>query len=149
AEKAAWMFTAGVSLIFAGNVVDVWLPINKNLWTSSFALFTAGMAFTLFALCYWLIDGRGWRRWGRPFTIYGMNAITVYVLAGVLGDVLEVIRWSGADGKPVSLHVWVFARVFSPLASPMNASLLFAVSFVLLLYLPALVMWRRKWFLRL
>jgi predicted acyltransferase len=149
AEKTAWMFTAGVTLIYAGVVLDVWLPINKNLWTSSFAVFMAGMAFTVFALCYWLIDCCGYKRWGTPFTIYGMNAITVYVISGVLAVTLMMIQWTGADGQPVSLHLWLFRNVFSQIASPINASLLFAIANVLVLYVVAYVMWRKKWFVRL
>lgn len=149
AEKAAWMFSAGVSLIFAGLVMNWWLPINKSIWTSSFAVFMAGIAFTLFALCYWLIDGRGYTRWCKPFAIYGMNAITVYVLSGVLADTLTLIRWTGADGKPVGLNTWLYTDFFARLASPVNASLLFAVSNVLLLYAAAYFMWRKRWFVRL
>ncbi|MEK7751912.1 MAG: heparan-alpha-glucosaminide N-acetyltransferase domain-containing protein [Acidobacteriota bacterium] len=149
AEKATWMFTAGAALIFAGLLMDVWLPINKSLWTSSFAAFMAGMAFTIFGLCYWLIDGRGYGRWAKPFAIFGMNAITVYVMSGLLGDGMALIQWAGAGGKPVSLHAWVFGEVFLKLASPVNASLLFAITHVLVLYLVALLMWRKKWFIRL
>ena len=149
AEKATWMFTAGTALIFAGLLMDPWLPINKNLWTSSFAVFMAGMAFMIFGLCYWLIDGRGYRRWAKPFAIYGMNAITVYVMSGLLGDGMALIQWTGAGGKPVSLHLWVFNEVFLKLANPINASLLFAITHVLVLYLVALLMWRKKWFIRL
>ena len=149
AEKATWMFTAGTALIFAGLLMDAWLPINKNLWTSSFAVFMAGMAFMIFGLCYWLIDGRGYRRWAKPFSIYGMNAITVYVMSGLLARGMTLIQWTGAGGKPVSLHAWVFDEVFLKLANPINASLLFAIAHVLVLYLVALLMWRKKWFIRL
>lgn len=149
AEKATWMFTAGTALIFAGLLMDAWLPINKNLWTSSFAVFTAGMAFMIFGLCYWLIDGRGYRRWAKPLAIYGMNAITVYVMSGLLARGMTLIQWTGAGGKPVSLHAWVFDEVFLKLANPINASLLFAIAHVLVLYLAALLMWRKKWFIRL
>jgi predicted acyltransferase len=149
AEKATWMFTAGTTLIFAGLLMGPWLPINKNLWTSSFAVFTAGMAFMAFGLCYWLIDGRGYRRWAGPFAIYGMNAITVYVMSGLLADGMTLIQWTGAGGKPVSLHARVFNEVFLKLANPINASLLFAVANVLVLYLAALLMWRKRWFVRL
>lgn len=149
AEKAAWMFSVGVSLLFAGLVMNAWLPINKNLWTSSFAVFMAGLAFTLFALSYWLIDGRGYARWGRPFSIYGMNAITVYVCSGMLADTLTVIRWTGADGRPVQLNTWLFTDFFSRFAGPVNASLLFAIANVLLIYAVAYAMWRKRWFIRL
>ena len=75
----------GNLLLFAGVVMDVWLPINKKLWTSSYSVFMAGMAMNCFAVCYWLVDVQGWRKWAKPFAIYGMNAIAVFMLAGLLG----------------------------------------------------------------
>jgi len=61
--------------------MDLAFPINKNLWTSSFSVFMAGISSSAFAFCYWLVDVKGWCRWAQPFAIYGMNAIAVYVLA--------------------------------------------------------------------
>jgi predicted acyltransferase len=143
AEKTAWMFVSGNALLVAGMVMNVWLPINKNLWTSSYSVFMAGMALNVFAFCHWLIDVQGYRRWTRPFAIYGMNAIAVYVLAGALEVALDAIRVG-----PVSLHEWLFQRLFAPFASPPNASLLWALSFVAVLYLMAYGMYRRKWFVK-
>jgi exosortase/archaeosortase family protein len=77
AEKTAWMFVAGNLLLFAGVVLDPWMPINKNLWTVSYALFTAGMAFNVYALAYWVVDTLGFRRWAYPFTVFGMNALAI------------------------------------------------------------------------
>ena len=143
AEKTAWMFVSGNALLVAGIVMNVWLPINKNLWTSSYSVFMAGMALIVFACCYWLVDVQGYRRWTRPFAIYGMNAIAVYVLAGALEVALDAIRVG-----PVSLHEWLFQRLFAPWASPLNASLLWALSFVAVLYVVAWGMYRRRWFVK-
>ncbi len=143
AEKVVWMFFAGNALVFAGLVMDVWLPINKNLWTSSYAVFMAGMALIVFACCYWLIDVKGYRGWSRPFAIYGMNAIAVYVLAGMLETLLDIIQVG-----PVSLHGYLYDHLFAPLASPLNASLLWAVCCVLVLYAVAYGMYRRRWFIK-
>jgi predicted acyltransferase len=128
--------------------MSVWLPINKSLWTSSYAVFMAGMATMCFAVCYWLIDVQGWRKGIKPFAIYGMNAITVFVLAGVLGRVLPAISLATATGQKVALRAFLYDRFFAPLASPLNASLLWALVHVLLLYLVAYVMYRRKWFVK-
>jgi predicted acyltransferase len=143
AETAAWLFTMGAALLAAGAVLDLWFPINKNLWTSSFAVFMAGFSATAFALCYWVADGAGARRWTKPFVVFGMNAIAVYVLSGVLGDVLGLIRVG-----ELSLQRWIFEAAFLPLASPRNASLLYALANVGVLYLAALGMYRRKWFVK-
>jgi predicted acyltransferase len=141
-EKTAWMFFSGNALIVAGLVMNVWLPINKNLWTSSYSVFMAGMAASVFACCYWLVDVKGYRAWGKPFAIYGMNAITVYVLAGALEAALFTIQVS----PHVSLQGFLFQHIFAPLASPVNASLLWAVCFVLAIYAVAWFMYRRNWF---
>ena len=63
-----------------GVLWSIWLPLNKNLWTSSFVLLTSGISLLLLALFYWVIDVRGWRRWAFFFVVIGMNAITIYLL---------------------------------------------------------------------
>lgn len=146
-EKTAWMFFSGNALVFAGLVMNVWLPINKNLWTSSYSVFMAGMALNVLACCYWLVDVKGYRAWAKPFAIYGMNAIAVYVLAGVLEGALGAIRLAG-PARPVSLQDFLFQHLFAPLASPRNASLLWALCFVLAIYSVAWFMYRRKWFVK-
>jgi predicted acyltransferase len=140
----AWMFFSGNLMIFGGLMLSTWMPINKKLWTASFSVFMAGMAWVVFACCYWLVDVLGWKRFARPFAIYGMNAITVYVLSGLLARMLGIIR---VDGRP--LQAVLYENVFVTLASPKNASLLYALANVLLLYGAAYVMHRRKWFVRL
>ena len=94
------------------------VPINKNLWTSSYAVFMAGMALLCFAVCYWLIDVQGWRKWAKPFAIYGMNAITVFVLAGVLGRVLLAFTVANAAGQKVALKTFLYDKLFPRLPAP-------------------------------
>lgn len=148
ANKTAWMFVAGNLLLFAGLIMDVWLPINKNLWTSSYAVFMAGMALNCFAVSYWLTDVQGWQAWAKPFAIYGMNAITVFVLAGILGRISLAINLGGQGGHPLALKDWMFDHTFGQVHDPKVASLLWALSYVLLLYLVAYVMYRKKWFIK-
>ncbi len=158
-SKAAWLFTGGALLGLAGELMNVWLPINKNLWTSSYAVFMAGLAMLCFGACYWLVDVRGWSRWMKPFEIYGKNAIAVFVLAGVLGRISLEVKVSSA-GEPVALKTFLYGKLFAPfaspdtapflasLASPRNASLMWALAYVLLLYGVAWGMYRRKWFVK-
>jgi predicted acyltransferase len=139
---------AGAVLLAIGMVWNLVFPINKNLWTSSYAVFMAGWAMVLLAGFHWLIDVRGWKRWATPLVIYGSNALAMFVLAGLIGKLLYLIKWTGADGKAVTLKGWIYQGAFVPLASPVNASLLFAIAFVLLFFLFAWILWRRKWFLK-
>lgn len=138
AERVVWMFVAGFALIALGMICDSWLPINKKLWTTSFSLFMAGLDFVLLAVFIWLVDHLGHQRYVRPLVIVGMNSIAVY-MASELGDVLL-----GETGW----HAAIYRTVFAPLASPANASLLYALTYVLLMYAIAYGMYRRKWFWR-
>ncbi len=146
--KAARLGTLGLGLLLVGFVLSRWLPINKNLWTSSYAVFMAGWATVFCAGFYWLIDVRGWRRWAVPLEIYGLNAIVMFVLAGLVGRLLVLIKWSDAHGPAVTLKGWIYQGLFVPLASPVNASLLFALAFVIAHFVIAWAMWRRKWFVK-
>lgn len=138
----------GAVLLTLGWLMSLALPINKNLWTSSYTVFMAGWAMLVLAGFHWLIDVRGWRRWATPFVIYGMNALAMFVLAGLIGRLLVFVKWTGADGKGVTLRAFIYQSVFAPLASPLNASLLYAVAFVLSFFLIAWAMWRKKWFVK-
>jgi len=158
-EKTAWLMVAGALLMWLGQIMNLWLPINKNLWTSSYSVFMAGLAMICLGVYYWFIDVKGCRTLVKPFAIYGMNAITVFVLAGVLGRLSLEIR-IGPAGNAVALKTWLYDRLCGPfagpdtapflgfLASPKNASLLWALMYVTLLYVVAWVMYRKKWFVK-
>lgn len=134
-SMAAW----GFGLVALGLLCDLWLPINKNLWTSSFAMFTSGHAFLAMALAWWFVDLKGWKRAAQPFVIFGLNAIAVYALSSLLSDVLSI------TGAKDAVYRGFFLRV----ASPVNASALYGLAHVLFLYGVAWVMYRHRLFLRL
>lgn len=138
----------GAILLAVGAVWGLVFPINKSLWTSSYAVFMSGWAMVLLGGFHWLIDVRGGRRWAAPLIIYGSNALAMFVLAGLVGRLLVLIKWTGADGQAVALKTWIYQTMFVPLASPVNASLLFAVAFVLVFFVIAWALWRKKWFLK-
>ena len=123
-------------------------PINKNLWTSSYALFTAGLASLLLAALYWMIDIRNWRGWTHPFVILGSNAITLFVASGLLVKTLSLIRVAGDDGADISVSRYAYLHWFVPLASPKNASLLYALANLVILFALLAWMYRRRLFLR-
>ncbi len=129
-NKVFRLALAGAAGMALGIIWGAWFPINKNLWTSSYVLFTGGMAAVVLAVCYWVVDMRGWRGWAKPFVVYGMNAITVFVASGLLAKMLGLLKTTLADGREVSWKTWIFETLFSPLASPINASLFFALAYV-------------------
>jgi predicted acyltransferase len=147
-EKTVWMFVIGEFLMLLGAILDMWLPINKNLWTSSYTIFMAGWASVIFAMFYWLIDVKGYKKWALPFNIYGMNAITVFVLAGVVGRTMALIKVAQDDGTLISLQRHIYMHFFVPLASPLNASLLYAICFIGMMFIVVWFMWRMKWFVK-
>jgi predicted acyltransferase len=137
AEKTSWILVLGAILAFLGTILDQFMPINKQLWTPSFAVFTSGLAALCFGCFYWLIDVRGYQRGTRWLTIYGMNAIAVYALSGLFARLLNLSGYRPA----------VYS-VFTSALPPYLASLGFALMNVGVLYLVAWGMHRRGWFLR-
>ena len=147
-EKAGWMFVTGSVLMLLGVIADHWLPINKNMWTSSYAVFMAGLALNVLASLYWIIDVKGRSSWTKPFAIFGLNAITVYVLSELVAELGWFIKVSGPDGKVISLQEWYYQGLFAHLANPMNASFLHSVAFILVMYLIAYGMYKMKWVIK-
>ncbi|MDO1445575.1 DUF5009 domain-containing protein [Rhodocytophaga aerolata] len=131
ARKLTWLFVAANLAILTGLIWDWVFPINKALWTSSFVLYTSGLALHVLAVCYWLIDIQGFTKWTKPFVVYGVNAITVFFLSGLIPRILSMITVTNADGTEVGLQTYLYNTLFTSVFSPINASLAWAISFVL------------------
>ena len=147
-RKAAGLLVGGIAALLIGQVWHFAFPINKSLWTSSYVMFTAGGAAVLLAACYWLIDVKGWRGWTKPFVILGTNAITLFMVSGLLADTLGLIRVTADDGREVSLGRYFYVEYLVPLASPKNASLLYALANLAVLFALLAWMYRKRIFLR-
>lgn len=147
-RKIAILVTAGLVLTIAGRLWGFAFPINKNLWTSSYVVFTSGLASLFLALCYWIVDIRQQRTLARPFVVMGVNALVLFVVSGWLVKTLIWIKVPDPAGPPVTLYRWIYAHAFEPFAPPKIASLMFAVAALLLLYTLLEVMYRRRWFVR-
>jgi predicted acyltransferase len=146
--KVRALVISGAALAAAGWIWGLTFPINKSLWTSSYVLFTSGLASMLLAGCYWMVDLRQPRALARPFVVMGVNALVLFVVSGWLVKTLLLIRVSQPNGQSVTLYRWIYAHLFEPLAPPKIASLLFAVAALLVLYTLLEVMYRRRWFVR-
>ncbi|HEY1061285.1 MAG TPA: heparan-alpha-glucosaminide N-acetyltransferase domain-containing protein [Daejeonella sp.] len=130
--KISWMFSIGILAVILGLIWDLCFPINKALWTSSFVLYAGGLATIGLALCYWLIDVQGYKKGTTPFVVYGVNAITVFFLSGLIPRILTMIKVNMPDGTTVNSREWMYETFFSPYFSPINASLAGAVTFILI-----------------
>jgi predicted acyltransferase len=146
-NKVGLMFLLGGIAIVAGWLWSFYLPLNKSLWTSSYALFTGGLAMVTLATCIYIVDIKAWQKGTLPFRIYGMNAITVYVLSGVAARLLYLIKWQSGE-QVISLKTWLMDSLFLPLFSPINASLAFGFCFVFMSYLFALYLYKKQIFIK-
>jgi predicted acyltransferase len=146
--KALGLFGAGIPLLLAGLLLNPFFPINKNLWTSTFVLFTSGFATALLAVCYWVVDLRGWSAWGRPFLVFGRNAILAYALAAIVAEVSIDFEFHDSHQRLRTLHGWIYQKYFVPHARPEIASLAFAVFFVLVIFALVWPLHLRRIFIR-
>jgi predicted acyltransferase len=142
---AVGLFVAANGLVFLGWCMSGWIPLNKKLWTGSYVIFTAGLALHVLGMCYWLIDMRGWRRWAAPLLVFGSNAIVVFVASSLMAKLLY--RWRVVDDGP-SVSRWTYEHVFASWASPKSASLLYALTYVLLWLLVMIPLYRRRIFIK-
>lgn len=134
----------------AGGLGYLWhliLPFNKPLWTGSFVLFTSGIAIGVFALIYLIADVFKFQIWGIFFLIFGTNAIFVYFISEIWTKLLLFVRVASGSDK-VSLYSWFYEKVCVPVAGNINGSLMFAIIQMLLIWGLALIMYRKKIFMR-
>ena len=151
------LLLAGILSLAAGSLWNLSLPINKNLWTSSYVLFSAGWALLLLALFYWLIDIRHFNdtkvgKWlSFPWLVFGSNAITVFCISVFLVETLIWIKLPfelGPNGQPVTAWFWIYHHLFAFNGSTNNTSLAFALAFVAVCFIPNLLLWRKRIFLK-
>ncbi len=147
-RKAIGLVGAGLAAVVIGLAWAVVFPLNKGLWTSSYVWFTGGAASVLLALCYALIDLRGWKAWSRPLVILGLNAIALFVLSGLGTKFLMNQKFATASGGMISWRSYIYNTWFVPLADPYNASLLFALANLVVLFVVLWVMDRRGIYLK-
>ena len=129
-EKAGGILVFGLILLTLGWMWSFWFPLNKAIWTSSYVVYTSGVALCFLGVFIWLIDIKGYKKWGKPFVIFGVNALALYIGAELLAKILDAIKFTNGQGELVSLKGWIFNSVFLSLASPINASLMYAVCFI-------------------
>jgi predicted acyltransferase len=146
-NKTVILLFFGVLLTAAGLVWDLWFPINKNLWTSSFVAFTGGIALTLLAACY-AVDLRIHVKWTKPLIFLGMNAIIVYFLSEIVNLLIISANIPLGNGTGISLKTLIYQNYFASWAGLMNGSLIYAFVYLFLWVGIAAVMYRRRIFLR-
>lgn len=150
-EKAMWLMVAGLACLWAGQLLDAWLmPINKSLWTPSYVMLMAGWSCLTFGVFFWLLDAMPlpmqraqMARLAHPLVVFGMNALFIFALSGLVAKSLSFIKIDG-----LSLKALLDAPIQGLDLAPVNASLLFAIGFVAVFYVIAWAMWRKRWFVK-
>lgn len=143
-EKAGGLLAGAIVGLVVGGLWGVWFPINKRLWTSSYVVYAAGWTLLFLFLSYFVIDiKRRQGAWTYPWKVFGSNAIFAYAFAELLSIVLEVIRIGGE-----SLKEMIYTRIFAPIVDPSFGSLLYSLSYVLVCFIPCLVLFRRRIFIK-
>jgi predicted acyltransferase len=147
-EKSTALFLLGVLLMAIGALSNLSFPINKNLWTSSFVLFTGGMAIIIFDLCYYIVDFKKHTIWAKPFIIFGLNSIAAYVLTEIMNLTLIYNNITLGDGTSLSLKALIYENLFSSWAGPQNGSLIYGLAFLFFWLGIMTILYKRRLFIR-
>jgi predicted acyltransferase len=148
-ERISGLFAGGALAMVVGMIWNWVFPINKGIWTSSYVLFTAGMACVSIATIMWIVDVHGVKRWTSFFVIYGTNPLIAFVGSGLLARLIYSVISVNYRGARVSLEAAIYQSMFASWLSPVNASLAFALCFVGLWFGVLYALYRRRIFLKL
>ncbi len=129
--------------VIVGLVWDVFFPINKPLWTSSYVVYAGGLAMLFLSLLLWIIDVKGFKKWSQPFIHFGTNPLFIYLFAGIWADLMFVVKIGGT-----SAHGYLYNNIFVPIAGNMNGSLLFAITHITFFWFLTYILYRRKIFIK-
>jgi predicted acyltransferase len=143
-ERLNGLFAVGALSMTAGLMWHWSFPINKSLWTSSYVLFTAGMACVAIGTIMWIIDLKRVTWWTRPFVIYGVNPIIAFVGSGMMARLIYSVWKVDVGGKPTSVQAVVYQDLFASWLEPRDASLAFALSFVAFWFVILWALWRKN-----
>ncbi|KTD23470.1 Putative heparan-alpha-glucosaminide N-acetyltransferase [Legionella lansingensis] len=141
-KKLKVLWVAAIISMMIGWLWGLEFPVNKILWTSSYVLWTAGLALFILGGCYWLIDIKGWRKWCKPFEIFGVNALAVFVLHVVFLKIQAMIPMPSGN-----LRTFITQELFG-WASLKNASLFYALTYTLLWFFVLCFFYRKKIFIK-
>ena len=142
-DKIIKLFSLGLLLVFVGDFFSWSFPVNKNLWSTSYTFLMAGMSFMLVAAFTYLIDVNGYKKF-KMSQVFGTNSIFTYVLSGTLTSIFYSDRFIGVELNSVFVDTLIGIGIF-----PKLASLLYAIIFVLIIYVPANYLFKKKIFIKL
>ncbi len=140
------LFAGAIAGLVLGKIWGHWFPINKKLWTSSYVLFAAGWSLLGLSICYWLIEIKQWKKgWTFPWVVFGSNAIAVYVFSELLPALLGDVH---VGSKHQSLGGVIYSHVFAHVPDRAFGSLLYSLCYVSVCFIPVLILYRKKIFIK-
>ncbi len=146
-EKCTEMLVWGVACLALGSILDIFFPINKKIWSPSYVVFMNGWALLILGLCYYVVDIHGWKSWATPFLVLGTNAITAFFASSLMARIVTLFKVH--DGNElITLKEFLFRGLLAQFDSPRNASLAYALCYVVLWILLLAPLYRRKIFIR-
>jgi predicted acyltransferase len=145
---AMGLVACGILGLLAGELWNACFPINKNLWTSSFAVFAAGFALSFLALLYWVIEIRDWRAWTPPLLVFGMNPIGGYVADALVYGPAYSFHVQGPDGSRITWQQCANQLLLSAIPHPPLASLAYSLIALLFCWILVWMLWRKRIFLK-
>ncbi|PIO48607.1 MAG: DUF5009 domain-containing protein [[Chlorobium] sp. 445] len=144
-EKVAAIFFAGAILLGIGGALDWVIPINKNMWSPSYAVFTTGYALVVLGMCYYAIDIKGWKKWAEPLVVFGVNALLLFFGSGILARVMGgLIRFTVND-ELLSLQQFIYKHLLAVWAGNMIGSLLYPLLLITAWYVVLRALYKRNW----
>jgi predicted acyltransferase len=147
--KTAGLAIASISSLIVGYLWSVEFPLNKNMWTSSFVLVAGGYSLALLTCAFFTIEQMNWRKgWTWPWLVFGSNAIAAYMFSELTPGILDAVKIADGAGKRVDLNTVIFQHVFAHIPNPHWAAFAYSVSFTALCFIPVLILYRKKIFLK-
>lgn len=147
-KKVNGMFVAGVFGLLSGTIVDIWFPINKNLWSSSYVLFMSGMALIFLATLYWLVDIKGYKAFTRPFIMFGSNAIIMFTMSSFFARTLGGFWKINIGGSAITIKNYIYEYLLESWLQPINASLAYAIFYLLIWFGVAYILYKKRIYIK-
>jgi predicted acyltransferase len=150
-EKVSGMFVLGFFAMLAGIILDMWFPFNKLLWSSSYVIYTTGMALSFLSVCYYIIDVKGYKKIMLPFVVFGTNAITAFFLSSLTAKLLGLIKVTTSTEPvflTVSLKTYIYQNFFKGFFGDYHSSLFYALTYILFWFGAMNILYRKKIFVK-
>ena len=146
-EKMLQLFIIGTILTFAGFLLSYGCPINKKIWSPTYALVTCGLAASFLSLLIWIIDVKGNKKWSKPFEVFGVNPLFIYVIANVLAILFNSI-WFNYNAKLINIKIIIYNETFYELLGAKLASLMYALTLISCCWVIAQILYKKKIFIK-